>query len=199
MGEPVIAYRTRFPSAQLTALVGAIFCSRVRCDIFLPCCRESGGAAQEETGVRPGAEAPFECPLTGGPLNGRGRTLLHKSTGLVFTESGINKAPGVARELIHEAARKLLDDSAAAAGGKKGKKKGTALVAQARLEDIVSRGGKWEQSELLVLNPEGDDAEAAKGRLHAMLTKVPTRVPRPHRSCSVRSRCAWYTIPYIEQ
>eukprot|EP00892_Ulva_mutabilis_P012874 jgi/Ulvmu1/995/UM103_0023.1 len=140
--------------------------------------QDTAGAAQEETGVRPHAEAPFECPLTGCPLNGRGRTFLHKPTCLVLTESGLNKAPKVASELILEAARKRLEeiaDSAAPENGTKGKKKAAALAVQAaraRLEAIVSRGGKWEQAELLVLNPEGNDAEVAKGRLHAMQTKA---------------------------
>lgn len=123
--------------------------------------------------MRPGAEAPFECPLTGGPLNGRSRTLLHKPTGLVFTESGLTKAPGVARELLLEAARsRLAADDGPPAEQKKGKKKATAAAARARLEALVERGGKWESSEMLVINPEGDDAEAAKGRMHAIQTKV---------------------------
>lgn len=128
-------------------------------------------AAQEETGVRPGAEAPFQCPLTGRALNGCGRTLLHRPTALVFTDSGLKKAPGVARELLLEAANKLLAADGVGAGEKKGKKK-AAAAARLRLEAVVARGGRWDDDEMLVLNPEGDDAEVAKGRQHAMQTKA---------------------------
>lgn len=140
--------------------------------------------------MRPGAEAPFECPLTGGPLNGRSRTLLHKPTGLVFTESGLTKAPGVARELLLDAAQgRLAADghgaTRAPAEGKKGKKKAAAAAVRARLEAVVERGGQWESSEMLVINPEGDDAEAAKGRMHAMQTKVRAF----HHRIAIHSRC----------
>lgn len=139
----------------------------------LACCRAQAAAAQEETGVRPGAEAPFQCPLTGRALNGCGRTLLHRPTALVFTDSGLKKAPGVARELLLEAANKLLAADGVSAGEKKGKKK-AAAAARLRLEAVVARGGRWDDDEMLVLNPEGDDAEVAKGRQHAMQTKVST-------------------------
>jgi hypothetical protein len=118
--------------------------------------------------VRPGAEAPFECPLTGVPLNGRNRTFLHKPSGILFTESGAKKVPKVAQELILESCQKLLDSSTDGEK-KKSKKAGAALAA---VQAVVARGGKWLENELLVINPEGDDAEAAKALLHCVTVKV---------------------------
>lgn len=131
-------------------------------------------AAGEEVGVRPGAEAPFECPLTGVPLNGRNRTFLHKPSGILFTESGSKKIPKVAQELILEACRKVLEETNGMSEKKKAKKAGAArAIAQA----VVDRGGKWEENELLVVNPEGDDAEDAKGLLHCINVTVWIQLP----------------------
>lgn len=136
-------------------------------------CRQTAG---DGVGVRPGAEAPFECPLTGVPLNGRNRTFLHKPSGLLFTESGAKKVPKVAQELILEACRKVLEASKANGGSEKKKsKKGDA--ARVVAEAVVARGGKWEDGELLVVNPEGDDAEDAKALLHCVTVKVGLPLP----------------------
>lgn len=134
-------------------------------------CRQTAG---DGVGVRPGAEAPFECPLTGVPLNGRNRTFLHRPSGLLFTESGVKKVPKVAQELILEACQKLLGPSGAAKanGGSEKMKSKKGDAARAALEAIVARGGKWEDGELLVVNPEGADAEAAKALLHCVTVKV---------------------------
>lgn len=134
-------------------------------------CRSTAGDAE---GVRPDTDAPFECPLTGTPLNGRNRTVLHKPSGLLFTASGAKKVPKVAQELILEACRKHLEASAAVPAGansKKGKR-GAAAASRTAAEAVVARGGKWEENELLVVNPEGEDAEAAKALLHCVSVKV---------------------------
>jgi hypothetical protein len=144
--------------------------------------------------VRPSADAPFECPLTGVPLNGRQRTFLHKPSGLLFTESGAKKVPKVAQELILESCRKLLDTQDA--NGQKGKKGKQGASARAAADALVARGGKWEDSELLVVNPEGADADAANALLLCLSARV--RSERMHAASAQSAfagRCARRLAP----
>jgi Rtf2 RING-finger len=112
--------------------------------------------------VRPGGDAPFQCPLTGQPLNGRPNAFLHRPTGLLLSEKGLKCAPKMAREAIAEAAAAAL-----AEGGGKGD--------VAALEAAVASGGAWEERDLVVINPEGQYAEDAKDRVMFIAQKVRRR------------------------
>jgi hypothetical protein len=91
---------------------------------------------------------------------------------MLFTERGLQNAPGVAREQILEAAKSALATADVGGGGKKARKNSGGNGGAAALEAVVARGGQWEERELLVVNPEGEDAEEAKDRLLFMQAKV---------------------------
>lgn len=116
--------------------------------------------ANEAEGVRPGHNAPFQCPITLDPLTGRGKVFLHRATGLLLSEKGITQVPRMAQEAIVEAAAVALETASVSA------------AQQAALEAVVANGGKWDGRELLVVNPEGQDAEDAKDRVSFVAQKV---------------------------
>jgi hypothetical protein len=116
--------------------------------------------AGDGNGVRPSADAPFQCPLTGAPLNGRSRAFLHRPTGLLLCEKGTKQFSKLAREAILEAAQ------AALARGKGG------VSGAAALEAIVASRGSWDDKDMMVVNPEGQDAEDAKDRVSFISAKV---------------------------
>lgn len=130
--------------------------------------------AGDGNGVRPSAEAPLQCPLTGAPLNGRARALLHRSTGLLLSEKGLKQFPKMAKEAILEAAQ------ASRASDKK-QKSGSSDAAA--LDAIVASGGQWDEKDMMVVNPEGQDAEDAKDRVRFITAKV--RVVDPVHKCAV--------------
>ena len=134
-------------------------------------CSFRAADAGDGNGIRPSAEAPFQCPLTGAPLNGRARAFLHRPTGLLLSEKGLTQFPKMAREAIVEAAQ-------ASAADKRSGSKGSAGAA-AR-DALVASGGAWEQTDMLVVNPEGEDAEDAKDRVRFIAAKV-----RRHCACEL--------------
>ena len=128
------------------------------------CCR-----AHDTDNTRPGADAPFVCPLTGEPLNGRSKVFLHRPTGLLLSERGLKSVPQLAREMVLEAAQAALaparDGSSAAAAASDG-------TAKRALAAVVAAGGAWQEKDLMVINPEGQDAEDAKDRVTFLSQKV---------------------------
>jgi hypothetical protein len=116
--------------------------------------------ANEAEGVRPGHDAPFQCPITLDPLTGRGRVFLHRATGLLLSEKGITQVPKMAQEAIVEAAAAALETASVSA------------AQRTTLEAVVASGGTRYSRELLVVNPEGKDAEEAKDRVFFVAEKV---------------------------
>ena len=121
------------------------------------------GNADEAAGVRPDASAPFQCPLTGGALNGRGKAVLHRPTGALVTEKGLKQMPEMARELLLERAQAAMAEGAAWRGS---------AAQKAGLDAVVAADGRWEERDLLVVNPEGQDAENAADRVRFLTEKV---------------------------
>lgn len=121
-----------------------------------PACRTDAGQASE----RPDGEAPLECPLLGTPLNGRGKAFLHRATGTIFTDKGATQVPQVARDLLRDAAAAALE-----AGTAKGDDAAT-------LQGVVDAKGVWAEGDLIVVNPEGEDAEAAQYRIEKIAARV---------------------------
>jgi Rtf2 RING-finger len=133
------------------------------------CCRHSD--SDDPSSVRPGHDAPFQCPLTGEPLNGRSRGFLHRPTGLLLSEKGLQNVPKLARETILDSAATVL--AAATKKGEQGEKSGVAAGGNAAaLEATVAAGGAWQERDMLVVNPEGQDAEEAKDRVMFIAQKV---------------------------
>lgn len=65
----------------------------------------NGGAAKAglgagSSGTRGADQFPFQCPVTGGVLNGRGKAWVHRPSGWLISDKALREVPAAAEELL---------------------------------------------------------------------------------------------------